>query len=641
MAVTAKFTADFSSFIDAIDKAEIALVDFGKGANKVETSLNRMVDNFSGRKLIQEASLMTIAVEKAGGVSTLTAKELQAVGSKADEAADKLRRLGIEVPPGMQKLADSIKQIQNESTKTTNVLSGLEQQLLGMFSIGAVIAFGREILDAGDKIEKMSDQTGLSRAEVQKLQFVAGQSGVAIESLIGAVQNLQVRLGDDNTGAAGAMAKLRINAEAFNKLTTYEQLLALSDAIRSVQDPTEQASIAAALFGKTWKEILPAIKSGMKEVGDQATIMSDETVKSLDRIGDTLKGARQAAIAFGGGFVTAIEGAAFAVGDFFSQFSPDHFGTTNSELLKIAGLLNDPDGLKGALVAAEAGASKLNKTFGALPAMGIPKNLKDIEDGLNADHKAITEADKAAEKFAQTLAETLRKADEQFAQQRIAGINSIEKAEKDLADFQAKQALDTLSYQVLKIWERVDEEEKSFKGSEEQRAQYNKAVEQLATEEAQALVDASNKAIIQAAELSDATEKSANKQVAAIAKVTQGYWAEVDAAFAAIAAASGGLDSSTGTRTTTPNDGTQERGPGINLTPTVPINGFARGGPTGRGGLAMLHAGEFVVPKDGALVSGSGGPQIIQLVVDGRVLAEVVEARQTKSMKTSRQFPAS
>jgi len=184
MAVTAKFQADFSSFLDAIDKAELALVDFGKGANKVESSLNRMVDNFSGRKLIQEASLMTIAVEKAGGVSSLTAKELQTVGAKADEAADKLRRLGIEVPPGMQKLADSIKQIQNESTKTTSILSGLESQLLGMFSIGAVVAFGKEILDAGDKIEKMADQTGLSRTEVQKLQYVAGQSGTAIESLI-------------------------------------------------------------------------------------------------------------------------------------------------------------------------------------------------------------------------------------------------------------------------------------------------------------------------------------------------------------------------------------------------------------------------------------------------------------------------
>src|SRR6185369_8035542 len=118
MAVTAKFQADFSSFIQAIDKAEVALVDFGKGAGKVESSLNRMVDNFSGRKLVQEASLMTIAVEKAGGVAKLTAQEIERVGAKANEAADKMKRLGYEVPAGLKKLADETK---NASVETDSL----------------------------------------------------------------------------------------------------------------------------------------------------------------------------------------------------------------------------------------------------------------------------------------------------------------------------------------------------------------------------------------------------------------------------------------------------------------------------------------------------------------------------------------
>ena len=72
MAINAVFKADFSSFQTAVDKAQAELVDLSKGADRVGTSLNRMVDQLSGRKLIQEALLMDKAIESIGGTSKLT-----------------------------------------------------------------------------------------------------------------------------------------------------------------------------------------------------------------------------------------------------------------------------------------------------------------------------------------------------------------------------------------------------------------------------------------------------------------------------------------------------------------------------------------------------------------------------------------
>ena len=105
MAINATFSADFTSFYAAVNKAEAELVDLSKGAGRVEQSLNRMVDNFSGRKLVQDAALMEKAIEAVGGTSRLTAKELEAVGVKANEAVAKLKALGQDVPPGLQKIA--------------------------------------------------------------------------------------------------------------------------------------------------------------------------------------------------------------------------------------------------------------------------------------------------------------------------------------------------------------------------------------------------------------------------------------------------------------------------------------------------------------------------------------------------------
>ena len=68
MAITATFKADFSSFTQAVDKAEVQLRSFETGAGKVGKALGRMTDTFSGRRVIQEATLTARAIEDIGGV---------------------------------------------------------------------------------------------------------------------------------------------------------------------------------------------------------------------------------------------------------------------------------------------------------------------------------------------------------------------------------------------------------------------------------------------------------------------------------------------------------------------------------------------------------------------------------------------
>src|SRR5262245_38098535 len=107
--LTAHFTADFAKFNDAVKAAEIKLASFETGAGKVGDSLERMANRLSGRKLIQDATLMAEAVQRIGGTSKLTEKELERLGATANEAVAKMKRLGLEVPAGLQKIADETK----------------------------------------------------------------------------------------------------------------------------------------------------------------------------------------------------------------------------------------------------------------------------------------------------------------------------------------------------------------------------------------------------------------------------------------------------------------------------------------------------------------------------------------------------
>lgn len=412
MAITGTFAADFSSFQSAVDGAQIKLRAFEDDSNKVATSLTRMSDSLSGIKIVQQAKLSAEAVERIGGVSKLTSTELARVGASAQEAVNKLRALGQDIPAGIQHLADMARGAAEETLRlgstaksTTSSLDTMKSAALGIagafgigLSVGAVVNFGREVLAAGDQIQKMADQTGLSIAEVQKLQYIAGQSGTSIQSLVGAVQNLQQRLGDDDTGAAGAMAKLGIHADAFNKLNTYQQMTTLADAVRAIQDPTEQAATAAAVFGKTWKEILPAIKGGMTETGDAATIMADKTVQSLDRVGDALERGHQGIVSYAGtgaaNFIESMERMQVAAGNFFSSFDPRHWGVSNDAILQMLGNINDPDGLKGAFASIPPVVQSVSAAYQAhaLTATELARTERD----LAAEYTASVAANKAA-----------------------------------------------------------------------------------------------------------------------------------------------------------------------------------------------------------------------------------------------------
>jgi hypothetical protein len=108
--LTGTFEADFSRFFAAVDEAKVKLYGFEQGAANVDEKLTRMVDRFSGRQIIQQATLMTEAIERLeGGLSSLTDAELARVGRTAGEAVEKMKALGMDVPKGMQQIADATK----------------------------------------------------------------------------------------------------------------------------------------------------------------------------------------------------------------------------------------------------------------------------------------------------------------------------------------------------------------------------------------------------------------------------------------------------------------------------------------------------------------------------------------------------
>ena len=288
MAISARFSADFSSFNDAVQKAEIELRGFEGAAGKVESALSRMTDNFSGRKIITDATLMAQAVENVGGVTKLTAAELAKVGASAQEAAAKFRAWGQEVPPKIQAIADSVKNAEVNTRSWASQLSSLGGIFGVTLSAAGIVGFANELLRTGDELVRVADRTGLTTEEVQKLQFIAGQSGNTIDDLTGAIGKLQKNLTTGDAGAVAAVKQLGLNLDALKAATPFDQMAQLATAIEGVGDPAQRATLAIQLFGRNGAAILPTLVSQFQALGDAAPVMSDKTVRALDAAGDSL-----------------------------------------------------------------------------------------------------------------------------------------------------------------------------------------------------------------------------------------------------------------------------------------------------------------------------------------------------------------
>ena len=201
--ITGKFIADFTSFNDAVNKAVVHLKGMETGASKVQTSLERMVDQFSGRKIIQEAELMgktfELLAEKGIG---LTTSELQRMGASADEAMAKLKAGGEQIPARDSEDRRRGQQSQAGDGLGAIVGRGIVRHVaegggdFGIaFSVGALTRFVGSVLDTASAIGDLSQQLGISAEAVQRFKYAAEQSGSSLDAVGTAIQFMNKTLG--------------------------------------------------------------------------------------------------------------------------------------------------------------------------------------------------------------------------------------------------------------------------------------------------------------------------------------------------------------------------------------------------------------------------------------------------------------
>jgi transcriptional regulator with XRE-family HTH domain/DNA-binding transcriptional regulator YiaG len=293
-AITGKFAADFTPFFTAVQQADASLKDFQAGAGRVGTSLDNMANAFSGKKVLEQAALMEKAFQDLAkqGIG-LTTSELQRMGATAQEATEKMRAMGIEVPPGIQKIADAAKEVtkaQQDAKKDSIDFGGTLRDLAASvgvgFSIGAVVEFGKAVIEAGSQINDMSERLGISTDAVQGFKYAAEQTGSSLDAVGSALNKMNEKLAEAAPTTIHALTDLHLKFDDIRSMKPEDAFLAITDALQAMKDPMEQARLRTELLGKGAKELGPAITEGFRKLASEAPKMSAEAIAACDQVGD-------------------------------------------------------------------------------------------------------------------------------------------------------------------------------------------------------------------------------------------------------------------------------------------------------------------------------------------------------------------
>lgn len=177
---------------------------------------------------------------------------------------------------------------------------------------GAAIGAGAAVVGAGmykmatssaettDRIDKLSQKIGMSRQGFQEMDFIASQSGMAIESLQVGFKTLRgaMEQAEKGTGkGAEAFKALGVSVtDSSGNLRDQEDVFNEAvNALQGMEDGTEKAMLATKLFGKSGQEMMPMLNGAAgsidemrQQAHDLGLVMSDESIDAGVAFTDTI-----------------------------------------------------------------------------------------------------------------------------------------------------------------------------------------------------------------------------------------------------------------------------------------------------------------------------------------------------------------
>lgn len=377
------------------------LKGFETGASKVEQALNRMVDNFQGRKVVQDATLMAAAIEKIGGVTKLTATDQDRANKLVTKAVESYTALGQVAPKALLDLQAALAKSGQGLDRLAAGMSEAGKAAAGPL-IAGMSAAGRAAQETADKLKAVADASKHAALATQQLGANISQVGTQMQGVGSALsRTLTLPLVAIGAGATkvgidfeSAFAGVRKTVDA-----TEPELQAMAQGFRTLAKEipisvNELAKLgeAAGALGIPKGDILEFSRV-MAELGVTTNVTSDQAAESIAKIQNVFGAAGKETEKFASTLVALGNEGASTEAEILA-LAQRISSAGNAVGLSQAQVLGFSSAIANVGIEAEAGGSAMSRVFVEI-AQAVSKGGSSVAEFARVSGQSIEQFSKA------------------------------------------------------------------------------------------------------------------------------------------------------------------------------------------------------------------------------------------------------
>lgn len=169
--------------------------------------------------------------------------------------------------------------------------SAVTSQLTGALSVAAVTGFANSIIKAADDISDLSEQLNVSTDDIQRLQILAGETGVAFEkfsSVLNKFEEARLKATSGDVDSLNVLKSLGLSLDDLRnaQLSNLQLSIRIAEAYKESGRSAETTAAMTELYGLKLKTAGAAL-SEFQNISDRGLI-SKETIDDLAKANASL-----------------------------------------------------------------------------------------------------------------------------------------------------------------------------------------------------------------------------------------------------------------------------------------------------------------------------------------------------------------
>lgn len=159
----------------------------------------------------------------------------------------------------------------NKAGQSFNQLAMVAKRLAPVIGGAALLSSIKNVTEQMDEIGKKADQIGITTDSLQQLRAAGVSAGVSQEKLTSSLERFSKRLGEASMGTGAAnkvLQEMGLSASELQSMGLDGALDAIADKMAAIQDPTERAAKAAAIFGREGVAMVNMLRNGSSGLDD-------------------------------------------------------------------------------------------------------------------------------------------------------------------------------------------------------------------------------------------------------------------------------------------------------------------------------------------------------------------------------------